>query len=732
MKKFISILFISFTILGFNSKSFGGGKLDSLINVFNLKRANKAYENMAYVKAIDIYTQLIKKEFTNSDVYRNTASSYYKIGQTEKAEEYYRILLNSMEYDANDVYNYAQTLKYNGNYLESDRWMNKYAGLNSKDSRVARQSQSYDKISDIKAVYKYDIEVLDINTKYADFGPALHDNKLYFASERREDAVVNYEYAWKEAPYLDIYEVNLDGIVTSPKFLKGKVNSKYHDGPVCFSKDGREMFFTRNNSYLRFISKKGENNVNNLKIFYAQYLNGELTTPVELSFNSENYSCGHPSLSIDGSILYFTSDKPGGYGGSDIYLSKRTGSDWSEPENLGSEINTEGDEMFPFIHDSGTLFFASNGHLGLGGLDMFKVEKDNYKVENIGYPINSKYDDFAFIIDKEQKEGYFSSNREGGKGDDDIYKFYALEISLNLQGKVFDNETNKQIEKPSIVFEDSKGESLRLISSSEEFDFKIEVEPNEQYKIQVNKEEYGSFSASIVPSEFTKTNNVVEYNIYLKKVPVWGIFGKVYFKETLEEIPDVNIHITNNKTEKVEDYISDAEGLFRIKLEQDTDYKLFLEKDGVFAIRADYSTRGREAGWVNADEFVELAFEKVELNKTIEIPNIYYDLSKWNIRPDAAMELDKVVQFLLDNSSIKIELGSHTDARGSSASNQSLSQKRAQSAVDYIVGKGIERTRITAKGYGESRLKNRCADGVQCSKEEHQENRRSEIRITGI
>lgn len=734
MKKYISIISIFLLIVGFNSESFANGKIDSLINEYNLKRADKAYENMAYMKAIDIYSQLVKKNYINSHIYRNLSNSYYKTSQYNKAEEFYSQLLANYEYQPEDVYTYTQILKYNGKYKESDKWLNTYAGLNSDDSRTKRQANTGAKINEIKAVYRFDIETVSFNSKFADFGPALRNDKLYFASERREDAVVNFEYAWKEAPYLDIYEVNLDGVVTSPKFLKGKVNSKYHDGPASFSKDGSEMFFTRNNSIFRFISKKGDDNVNNLKIYYAQYVNDDLTNPVELPFNSENYSCGHPSLSADGKTLYFTSDMPGGYGGSDIYLTERTGSGWSKPENLGPEINTEGDEMFPFIHKSGILFFASNGHLGLGGLDLYKAEMDygKYKIENLGYPLNSEHDDFALIIDDEQKEGYFSSNRDGGKGDDDIYKFYALEVNLNLRGKIFDQETNQRIDKPSVVLADSKGESMRLFSSSEGFDFQIEVEPNETYRIQVDKEGYTSQTLTVVPSQLTKIGNIVEQNVYMKQVPVWGVFGKVYFKETLKEIPEVNIHVTNVNSGKVENYMSDDEGLFRIQLEQNTDYKFFFEKKGIFSIRADYTTRGRDAGWINADEFIELAFEKVELNKKIEIPNIYYDLGKWNIRSDAAKELDNVVQFLVDNANINIELGSHTDARGSATSNQSLSQKRAQSAVDYIVSKGINRTRITAKGYGESQIKNRCKDGVSCSEEEHQENRRTEIRITGI
>ena len=385
MKKIL--FYLSFLILfsGVNSNLSASGKIDSLINTYNLKRADKAFENMAYIKAIDIYSNLIKKEFINDHIYRNIAFACLKTEDIERAIRNYRLLVNGSNFEAEDIYNYAQALKFSGDYQESDRWMKKYSTLNSEDTRIERQLNSNEKITAIRSINKYDIESVTFNSKYSDFGPALREDILYFASERRDEGVLNYEYAWKEDPYLDIYEVNLEGTVVNPKFLKGKVNSKFHDGPVCFSKDGQEMFFTRNNTIWRIFSKRGEDKVNNLKIYYSQLVNNEFNTPIELSFNSENYSCGHPSLSPDGSTLYFTSDMPGGYGGADIYLTERTGSGWSKPENLGPEINTEGNEMFPYILESGTLFFASDGHLGFGGLDLFKAKLDygKYKIENM-------------------------------------------------------------------------------------------------------------------------------------------------------------------------------------------------------------------------------------------------------------------------------------------------------------------------------------------------------------
>jgi outer membrane protein OmpA-like peptidoglycan-associated protein len=704
-------------------------KLDSIVNAYYKKQANNAYAKLAYVKAIELYTKIIKNEFADAEVYSNLADANYKIGETIKSEESYKVLINNYEYKSVDLYRYAQALRYNGKYKESDIWMKRYLELNPDDSRAKRQLESSKKVKELKSVNRYEIENVDFNSKYADFGTALRGDKIYFSSERRVDEIINYEYAWKENPYNDIYQLSLDGKVTKPKLLEGKVNSKFHDGPVCFSDDETEMFFTRNNSYFRIISKNGEGKVNNLKIFYTKFVNNEVSEPVELPFNSNDYSCGHPSLSKDGSVLYFSSNMPGGYGEADIYMVERTEAGWSEPKNLGPEINTEGNEMFPFIEESGVLYFSSNGHSGMGGLDIYKAQMKNgiYSVENMGYPMNSNSDDFSLIIDKDQKEGYFSSNREGGKGDDDIYKFTALKINLNLQGKVYNQETKQHIKNSSIVLKNNEGEQERLISSSDEFDYRIEVDPNIEYTIQVNKDGYNAFQASFIPSELYPQDNLVNYDVFLKKIPFWGIYGNVYLLPDMTSVPEVTINVEPRNGEKFT-VLSSKLGDFKFKLEPETDYDIVFTKQLFFTKRVSYSTVGVDTGYVNLNEFVELAMDEATIGKSIEI-QILYDLGKWNIREDAAMELDDMIQFLQDNPTIKIELGSHTDARGSSKSNQALSQKRAESAVNYMIERGIIKDRIDAKGYGETKLKNRCADGVRCSEEEHQVNRRSEVTI---
>lgn len=691
--------------------------------------ADYNYDKMAYMDAIQKYEKIVKKGVANQKTYRKLGVAYFKTRQSVKAEDCFKKVVSYRSYEASDAYLLAQILRYNKKYKESDTWINRFAQKAPNDTRGKRQADAYDKVQQMTAYPKYSVNEVDFNSSLSEFGPARNGDKLYFASERRVDEIINYEYAWKDAPYHDIFEVDMSGNVSRPTMLEGKVNSKFHDGPACFSADGEEIYFTRNNTLFRIISKKGEDRTNNFKIYRATINNNTVSAPEEVSFNSADYSCGHPSLTNDGKILYFTSDMPGGYGGSDIYMVTKNDTGWTTPVNLGKDINTEGNEMFPFIHESGTLFFTSNGHWNMGGLDIFKAEKEgeNYIVENMGYPLNSSNDDFSIYVNTDGKTGYFASNREGGTGDDDLYIFEKLNIEIIVQGIVFDIDSKERLLNAE-VFAKSKKANV----DEREIDYKIKVKPDQSLDIKANLNEYLPFAENIDLTKMKRIGDIITYDIFMKKEPVWGIYGKVYYKDNNERIPGVKITITEVESQKVEGYITDEKGEFRINLEKESDYELFFAKKGIFAKRAEYSTRNREPGWVNADEFVNLAFEKVEVNKTIEIPNIYYDLGKWDIRDDAAVELDKVVQFLTDNGDINIELGSHTDARGSNKSNQWLSQKRAESAVNYIVKNGIDKGRIVAKGYGESKIKNRCKDGIRCSEAAHQENRRTEIRVTGI
>lgn len=311
---------------------------------------------------------------------------------------------------------------------------------------------------------------------------------------------------------------------------------------------------------------------------------------------------------------------------------------------------------------------------------------------------------------------------------------YPFTLILRIQriGTTKDKKTGAVIADTAVIIMDSNGKEILKGKSDINGKFEIEVSPDMNYIVEASKDKFEDTEQKIFTDRQKAEDDVMNVDVLLNEIGEWGIFGFIYEKESQEGVDSVEIIITlKNGTDEII-RMTDTNGNFRELLQPETDYEILLKKRKFFTRRGAFTTKGMKPGWLDLKEFIEVAMEEIVVGKTIEIPNIYYDLAKWDIRPDAAIELDKVVQFMLDNETITIELGSHTDSRGSNTSNQELSQKRAESAVNYIVEHGINTNRITAKGYGESKLKNRCADGVKCSEKEHQENRRTEIMIVSF
>ena len=738
--KWITVIIINIVLQGniFASGVFGKMKanMDTLIITIQHKQADKKYEGLAYTKAINKYEKLVAKGYSPDSLRRNLAVSYFKIQNIKRAEELFNELIVNNEANTTDIYYYAQSLKYNQKYNEADSWIEKYKELKSEDSRGTLQAKSANTVQELMKAKKYKIEPVYFNSKYSEFGAVVLDSQIVFTSGRRDQSVIQYEYSWKGDPYLDIFSAPVEEPVISKdvKLLTKGINSRFHDGPVCYSADGQEVFVTRSN-FQHGLPKYSKNKENHFMLYHANRTGSGWSELKQLPFNNAEYSCGHPSVSADNNVLYFSSDMPGGFGGSDIYYVQRADTGWSDPVNMGSGINTEGDEMFPYISKEGEIYFASNGRLGLGGLDIFMASQDKnglYKVINMGSPLNSSSDDFSFYLLKNGTEGYFASNREGGKGDDDIYKFEFLEkpvLFLKLIGTTRDKKTGAVISGAAVSMFDPNGKEILKCKSDVNGKFESEVSPDINYNIEVSKDNFEDARQKLYTDRKKAEDNIINTDIFLNEVGKWGVFGFIFEKESQKGVDSVEIIITpKDSTGKIIS-MTDVNGNFRELLQPETDYDILLKKRKFFTRRGEFTTKGMEPGWIDVKEFIEVEMEEIVVGKTIEIPNIYYDLAKWDIRPDAAVELDKVVQFMLDNETITIELGSHTDSRGSNTSNLGLSQKRAESAVNYIVEHGIDSGRITAKGYGESKLKNRCADGVKCSEEEHQENRRTEIMI---
>jgi len=627
-----------------------------------LQLAKEMKLNYEFVKAIELYKDYFKTSLAGTNEKRDMAACYMMINDTRSAEEWLSKVISDPGHTAEDILHYADVLKSNGKYAEAIVQYRNYGQKNQtasekSDAKIHSCEQALVWIND--PVYFDVFNAETFNSANSDFGLINYDKGFLLTSDRKlkgKTYTAEEIYGWTGNPYLKLLYIkdkNSQNVVPEEMEV---LNNKYHNGPGVFDTGSSSIYFTR--TKMVRLTKKPVNSdptswydnsttkdyINRLEIYVSQKANGKWQPPVEFQYNNvQSYSVGHPALTPDGNTLYFVSDMPGGFGGSDIYFcEKLPDGKWSAPKNAGSSINTEGKEVFPYVATDGTLYFSSDGLSGMGGLDMFSAtgSKDNWtRPENLKYPFNSPKDDFSIIYTGDGS-GYFSSNREGGKGEDDIYSFTAAPPKNMIVAVI----TKERLENNSTII--LKGVNVQI--------------NNDESALQVTSNDNG-----------------------------------IYYAEAA---------CGNN-------------------------YKIKGTKDGYFAAENNVTTVCKTR---HDTVFVDLIFDKIVINKPIVLKNIYYDFDKWNIRPDAAVELNKLVTILLENPQINIELGSHTDSRGSDEYNRVLSQKRAESAVAYIVSNGISQSRITAKGYGESVPVNKCVNGVKCSDEEFQMNRRTEFKVTSI
>ncbi len=509
------------------------------------KRADQLFDGFAYIDAIKMNEDIARSGGVNNHVCKQLAEAYRRIGNSEQCEYWYRMLIDMGTTDAIDYYYYAEALKSNKKYKEAEKWVKKFADLQPTDSRMKRQLDAQKGIN-VFIADSNTVEIIklnSINSKYSDFSPSYYnDNKITFASAREIENNSKTKYVWDEQPFIDIYIADKMASMqlVNPKPLSKEVNSPYHEGPMTFNETGNIMYFTRNNMIESRKLIKSKDKTTNLKIYSAQLIGGEWGNIKELKYNSDEYSTGHPTLTLDGNLLYFASDRPGGYGQADIYVCKRLEGEWSEPENLGPTINTEGNEMFPFIHSDGTLYFSSDGLVGFGGLDVYAATRkadSTFQIVNMGYPMNSPKDDFGLIMDDLSMSGYFSSNRKGGEGFDDIYAFKVTDPNLLLsqlnkekmekakEAKKKIEEENKRVadklkEDNALVFDGKKiqvGETILLPNIYYDFD-KYFI--RDDAKIELNKviEFMVRYPTAVIElSSHTDCRGTFEYNMNLSQ-----------------------------------------------------------------------------------------------------------------------------------------------------------------------------------------------------------------------
>lgn len=695
-----------------------------------LDRANELFNDQAYFRAAELYLDIAySKDKVPDEVIKNLAYCYNQMRDFKSAEVWYAQAVQLRSRTPMEVYYYAQMLKCNGKYAEANNWMRLFQELKPGDTRGVMHNSAGDYVTKLSPIVSpYKISNVEVNTEGPDFGAAFFGpNSVVFASSGYENPAILRSWAWNGGEFLDLYVSDrvAGGALTSPELLSRALNSKYHEGSASFSNDGLQIYFTRGGEAADTRNGKAK-----LKIYRATLAGNDFVNIELLPFNSNEFNVAHPSLTKDGNKLFFTSDMPGGYGGYDIYEVEYDRGFWGRPKNLGPTVNTEGNETFPFIHESNVLFFASDGHVGLGGLDIFKV---NYSrgvwrgVENLKKPVNSRSDDFAFVTDSAMAFGYLSSNREGGIGGDDIYAFIYDEQSevYALNGQLID-QNDFTVPNVTVYVKNLDGAVLGRSVADEDGYFSFTLNRQEQYTIMTEGGKYNQTEVNVpvFPAGDVKNMTVrVEKNNLMAK----GIIREV---GTSIKLAGVEITLIKASSQQLQKTLTGPEGKFSFILDPNSTYTLKAAKPGFMAKSKVFSTAGSDAN--RPIQIDDIYLERIRVNQVIEIPDVIYELGKWDITASAQQQLDKVVDFMNDNPSVSIELSSHTDARGDEKYNMELSQKRAQSAVDYIASQGVSVERIIAKGYGEAQLKNGCKDGVSCTEAEHKVNRRTEIKVVSI
>lgn len=619
----------------------------------SLEKAQKQMDKFNYAEAIDILKKDITDKKLRNDAIPMLAECYRLQRDIINTRKMYEKAVALPGAKPMSFFYFAQALQSTGDYLKAREIFLKYAEMNPSDPRGQLFVAHCDSVLGPWKEKTPDFEVKivnNINTNQSDFGPAIYEDELIFASDYSSNPGEGKEYGWTGRGFLNIMKSqpvksgDFYGRMGSRSEFDSKFNQAYHDGPAAFSNDGNSIYFTR--SFYGKTKREGTFRTNQLKIFFSTKTDGHWGEVMPFYLNSTDYSVGHPTLSVDQQTLYFVSDMAGGNGGTDIWMCKNEGDAWGNPINLGPIINTPEDEMFPSIRDDGTLYFASEGHPGYGGLDIFKSTFANGTWSapvNIQPPINGSFDDFAIAFAPGNKNGFFSSNRLGGVGNDDIYAF-------------------RNIEQPLPVL-----------------------------------------------------------------LPAY-ISGLVKDRNTMQPMAGATVFLLNPITEKVKVLKTDQDGMYKTTVKTPADYTVKAMMHSYIADCSPFEIEEVIPGiTINAPR--DLVLDKLVINKAFRIDNIYYDFDKYTIRDDAKPELDKLVRIMEENT-IDVELGSHTDCRGSDRYNDKLSQKRAESAVKYIISAGIDESRIKARGYGESQLTNKCADGIDCTPEEHQANRRTEFKTT--
>ena len=798
-----------------------------------VKRANKYYNRLNYRTAADLYEKAVKTNKSDATALENLADCYKQLGDNENASKTYSKIIGSTSNPAT-ILKYAQVLSSNGQYDEAKGMYDRYASLTA-DEGAKNFSKS---LSSVNNFYRdsanYDVKFLEINSLQSDFAPAFYKDGFLFTSARVEKGAIKRSFGRDKSAFLDLYyskdnasvsydkdfrvgnskmaqkatglksdkntgwtentpafpsDVDVPATLES-RFLSDKSYSKEkvgkqvdrfnafrnknHDGPVIFFDSYKKALVTRNHK------KKAKDGFQKLKLVLAESKDGKSWKEMDVPFNNVDYSVGHGAITADGKKVYFVSDKSDSKGGTDLYQVDYLGDNkWGDITPV-AQFNTAGNEMFPYITEEGDLFYSTNGFPGLGGLDIFRAEKNNgsfKKPVNMGYPLNSNKDDFGVILKKNPESpnkymGYFSSNRKRELNDDDIYSFnWITECRTKIEAIVKNETNNKIVPNAKVDLKDATGKVIETTTSDESgkvFFNNVLCEKGGRYTLVATHDPL--LPAKNVKSiETNGTSDPISLELTLKDKPV-ALKEEIVLKGCAydmkgNKLPNTRVELVNLSTKETETFMTDDGGCYTKGVKANIKYEIFAyaaDKDFIPSPSdlTNFSTIGMTKGEVIRD----FHFAKGE----IDLPELFYDLDEYYIRPDAADILDRVINIMQRFPNLELELQSHTDCRASMAYNQKLSQNRAESAYRYITGqydakkyvttnqkykatakgaikterlpaKTIAPARLGYKGYGETQLRlQECScegpdtktQALKCTEEQHQQNRRTTLRVT--
>lgn len=769
-----------------------------------LNRANDAMRDLDYMTAIVLYQQVLQNE-DNGEAKMNIAECYRKINDKENAEYWYSQVVRLPNAKPIHRLYYGMMLQANGKCDVAKAWLNQYVKEAPDDARGQYLARACDIEEELLTKNKgiYVISHIPVNSNLDDFSPMVMGNTLVFASDRTQTGPVKRTSMWTGNPFAELYAVPFDikGIHPGdfsygpPQKFSKDINTKFHEASVSAAPDGQTLYFTRNNFEEGKTGKSDEGLVK-LKIYTAQTDGqGGWGNEIGLPFNSNEYSVAHPSLSANGQQLYFASNMPGGYGGMDLYLSELENGRWGPPINLGPVVNTEGNEIFPFVDPNNRLYFASNGHIGLGGLDIYYTTQAGKKRDawnlpvNLGFPINSNHDDFGITFGGDLSWGFFSSDRDNGVGRDDIYGFQKSASPVEIY--VYDALSKLPVSGAAVA----NSKSGLTMTTGPDGKIAFDMRFAECADFSAGKKGYEPTVKTGCTNE-TTPGDITHIEIPLTKVANFVLQGIVFDMTDGLPAESAKVTLTNDCGKPEETITTGLDGRYKFKLDKVCCYTVKATSDGFFAATsAGHCTKGlvknttlkanldlqpyrdvegfivgnpeQNAGsgtdynaatglYENADG----SLANFDLGNGLVVRNgvlfdngapsqpskskstwergsdgflvhLYYDFDQAFLRDESRPELEKLLKTLQENPEFLVEISSHTDARGPDDYNLGLSQRRAEAVVTWLTQNGIARERLTGRGYGETKPVNHCHNDVSCSEAEHQLNRRTEFRIVG-